>query len=86
MTLRQQQADQAVQQAVDRSAAHARESALQHLIDGEGTAHIYRTSTGYELLATDGPDIYGAVIVGVYVSKAQAKRVATLLGLQAHNY
>lgn len=83
---RQQQAEQAVQQSQDWSATQARESALQHLCDNQGTAHIYRTSNGFELLATDGPDIYGAITVGTYASKAQAKRVAAQLGLRAHNY
>jgi len=50
------------------------------------TAHIYKTKTGWQLLASAGPCIVDAVTVGVYVSKAQAKRVAAQLGLKAHNY
>jgi hypothetical protein len=83
---RQQQAEQAVQQSQDWSAKQSQESALQHLCDNEGTAHIYRISDGFELLATDGPDIYGAITVGTYSTKQHAKRVAAQLGLRAHNY
>ena len=78
--------DQAVQQAAEWNAKQLQESALQHLCDGEGAAHIYRTSDGFELLASEGADIYGAMVVGTYASKAQAKRVAAQLGLKAHNY
>ena len=78
--------DQAVQQAADHNAKQLQESALQHLCDNEGTAYIYRTSDGFELLASEGADIYGAMVVGTYASKAQAKRVAAQLGLKAHNY
>ena len=80
------QADQVVQQAADHNAKQLQESALQHLRDGEGTAHIYRTRDGFELLASEGADIYGAMVVGTYASKAQAKRVAAQFGLRAHNY
>ena len=50
------------------------------------TAHIYKTKSGWQLLASSGADIVNAVTVGVYESKAQAKRVAAQLGLKAHNY
>jgi hypothetical protein len=83
---RQQQAEQAVQQAADYNATQARYSAIEHLCNNEGTAHIYRTSDGFELLATDGPDIYGAITVGTYPTKQHAKTAASVLGLKAHNY
>jgi len=50
------------------------------------TAHIYKTKTGWQLLASKGACIVDAVVIGFYVSKAQAKRVAAQLGLKAHNY
>ena len=51
------------------------------------TAHIYKArGGGWTLLASAGATITDAVTIGVYVSKAQAKRVATQLGLKAHNY
>lgn len=82
----QQQADQAVQQAADQAVQQARYSAIQHLCDNEGTAHIYRTSDGFELLASEGADIYGAIVVGTYPTKQHAKTAASMLGLKAHNY
>ena len=51
------------------------------------TAHIYKTrGGGWTLLASKGAAIVDAVTVGVYESKAQAKRVAAQMGLKAHNY
>ena len=80
------QAEQAVQQAADHNATQARYSAIQHLCDNDGTAHIYRTSKGFELLASEGADIYGAILVGTYPTKQHAKTAASMLGLKAHNY
>ena len=78
--------DQAVQQAADYNATQARYSAIQHLCDNEGTAHIYRTNGVFELLASEGADIYGAILVGTYPTKQHAKTAASMLGLKAHNY
>ena len=51
------------------------------------TAHIYKAKGGgWTLLASADATIVDAVTIGVYVSKAQAKRIAAQLGLRAHNY
>lgn len=84
---RQQQAEQAVQQAAEWNATQARYSAIHHLCDNDGTAHIYKAKGGgFELLASEGADIYGAILVGTYPTKQHAKTAASMLGLKAHNY
>ena len=51
------------------------------------TAHIFKAKGGgWTLLASKGACIVDAVVIGTYVSKTQAKRVAAQLGLRAHNY
>ena len=51
------------------------------------TAHIFKAKGGgWTLLKSKGAGIVGAITIGTYLSKAQAKRIAAQLGLKAHNY
>jgi hypothetical protein len=87
MTLHQQQAAQAVQQAADYNATQARYSAIEHLCNDTGAAHIYKAKGGgWTLLASAGACIVGALTVGTYPTKQHAKTAANVLGLKAHNY